>query len=245
MKDQDTSGDEGHGLRPLERESLRNRVYEELRAALLGGRFAPGQRMTIRALANELGTSPTPVREALGRLHAERVLDLRPNGTAIIPVMTRTRFKQITAIRAALEGLAVEEAAERMEPQDFDALTDILEQMLDLIDRQELSRYMTLHPDFHFGIYRCAGNPLLVDMIHGLWSQCGPVLTYVEPDYIRQRSGSREHQNVMMALRKRDGAAARAAITRDILNAAEYIQSLANDRGEIYPPNAAVEPSLV
>ncbi len=232
------SGVKGGGLRPVERESLRDRVYEELRTALLGGHFAPGQRMTSRALASELGTSPTPVREALARLHAERVLDLDANGTAVIPVMTLARFREITSIRASLEGLAAEEAALRVRAEDVDALAAILEQMKELIDLKQLGQYMKIHVDFHFGIYRYAANLLLVEMIQELWSQCGPVLTYVEPDYVRQRSGSREHQNVINAFRKHDGAAARAAVVRDILNASAYIQSLANECGEIYPPGA-------
>ncbi len=216
------------GLEPIERSSVRNRVYEQLRAAVLGGRFLPGQKMMIRALAAELGTSPTPIREALTRLHAERVLDLQANGTAIIPIMTEQRFEQITVLRIGLEGCAAKEAARYIKDEEIDALDETLQRMLRLIEIKSLDQYLVLHRDFHFGIYRCARNQLLSSMVEDLWAQCGPTLTCVVPDYVLRRSGSREHWNAIEALRHRDGEAARAAIARDIQKDAEYIKALLN-----------------
>lgn len=230
---------EGYGLKSIQREVLRDRVYDELRAALVCGRVAPGQRVTIRALADQLGTSPTPVREALTRLHAERVIELNPNGSAVIPVLTRERFEHISEIRSALEGLAAEQAARRMCPQEVEELEQIVQRMLALIDRGALDEYLELHRDFHFRIYRCAGNPLLVAMIEGLWTQCGPALTYVVPDYVLQRSGSRQHRLAVDALRRGDAIASRKAITRDIYDAAKYIKGLADHSGEIRRRKAA------
>jgi DNA-binding GntR family transcriptional regulator len=223
-------------LQSLERESLRGRVYGELRGALLGGRFASGERLTIRALAQALGTSPTPVREALMRLQAERALDLQANGSALIPVMTRGRFEQVTTIRLALEGAAAGLAASRATSDDLDDLSSILQQMVALVERTELDGYLELHRDFHFRIYRCSGNPLLVGMIEGLWMQCGPVLTYVLPEYVLRRSGSRQHQMMVEALRQRDSDGAREALVQDISGAAEYLQTLADGTGVIRPP---------
>ena len=100
-----------YALRPVGRDSLRDQAYAAIRDGVLAGRFAPGERVTIRALAASLGTSPTPVREALNQLVAEGTFELLPNGSASIPAMTLDRFAQLRAMREALEGLAAERAA--------------------------------------------------------------------------------------------------------------------------------------
>ena len=72
----------------------------------MAGRFQPGQTVTLRGLARSLGTSPMPVREALRRLIAERALDLGPNRSARVPVVTSAKYAEICEVRIALEGLA-------------------------------------------------------------------------------------------------------------------------------------------
>src|ERR1044072_9457936 len=94
----------------LQRNTLNEEVYQQLKQALMTGRISPGSTMTIRSLAASFGISPMPVREALRRLVAEHVLVLLPNRSVSLPVITRERFREITRIRTSLEGLAAEEA---------------------------------------------------------------------------------------------------------------------------------------
>src|SRR5215467_10221414 len=89
----------------LQRNTLNEEVYQQLKQALMSGRIAPGSTMTIRSLAASFGISPMPVREALRRLVAEHVLELLPNRSVSLPVITRVRFREITRIRTSLEGL--------------------------------------------------------------------------------------------------------------------------------------------
>ena len=102
---------DGLDLPKLQRNTLNEAVYQQLKQALMSGRIAPGSTMTIRSLASCFGVSLMPVREALRRLVAEHVLVLQPNRSVALPVITRERFREITRIRTSLEGLAVEEAA--------------------------------------------------------------------------------------------------------------------------------------
>src|SRR5512145_494581 len=101
---------EGLDLPKLQRNTLNEAVYQQLKQALMSGRIAPGSTMTIRSLAASFGVSLMPVREALRRLVAEHVLVLQPNRSVALPVITRERFREITRIRTSLEGLAAEEA---------------------------------------------------------------------------------------------------------------------------------------
>src|SRR5215468_7993257 len=91
--------------------SLRTQVYESLREALTAGRFRPGQKLTFRFVADALGVSLTPVREALRRLVAEGAFEMQPNRSVRVPPMTRAKVLELRDIRMAVEGLAAEKAA--------------------------------------------------------------------------------------------------------------------------------------
>ena len=95
----------------LERETLHDRAYLELKKAIMSGAIRPGATITIRAMATALGTSPMPVREALRRLVAERALEMLPTRSVTLPLMTAERFDEISRLRIALEGLASEAGA--------------------------------------------------------------------------------------------------------------------------------------
>src|SRR5262245_60852792 len=124
----------------LQRNTLNEEVYEQLKHALMTGRIAPGSTMTIRSLAKSFGISPMPVREALRRLVAEHVLVLLPNRSVSLPIITRERFREITRIRTSLEGLAAEEATPLVG-------ADVLRRMAALNDEMERPG-QTRHPEY-------------------------------------------------------------------------------------------------
>src|SRR6476659_3132276 len=108
--------------RDLADTSLRSQVYESLREALTAGRFLPGQKLTFRFVADALGVSLTPVREALRRLVAEGAFEMQPNRSVRVPLMTREKILELRDIRMALEGLAVEKAANLADRQQVAGL---------------------------------------------------------------------------------------------------------------------------
>lgn len=85
-------------------ENLQERLYQRLREDLLAGRFQPGERLKIRDLANQWGTSPMPVRAALQRLVAEGALEGEAQRSLRVPLMTRERFLQILQVRLSSKG---------------------------------------------------------------------------------------------------------------------------------------------
>lgn len=90
-------------MKPVDRESLQQQSYQALREALMKGRFMPGDTVSLRNLAQELGTSPMPVREAVQHLIAEGALVLRPNRTYAVPEMTREILAELKKLRVLLE----------------------------------------------------------------------------------------------------------------------------------------------
>lgn len=212
------------GLARLERETLHERAYEEVKKAIMGGAIAPGEPMTIRALAKALGTSVMPVREALRRLVAERALELLPNRSVSLPVMTADKFDEIVRIRLALEGMMAETAAKHITPDELKRMSRLNEEMI-LKLRQGAKKYLALNQEFHFQLYLAARMPQAMSIVETLWLQIGPFLRHVSSDF-DQADFLDHHEAMLKALAKRDGQRARAAIEADISEAAETILTL-------------------
>ncbi|MEF9672627.1 GntR family transcriptional regulator [Pseudomonas sp. PCH446] len=171
----------------------------------------------MQDLAERLGTSVTPVREACLRLVSERGLELRSGRFATVPPLTRARYLEVRTIRIALEGLAVEMATHNVTEADLTKLAE-LHNLFDEADRNNDSLAAMHHNrEFHFALYRLSGMDMLTAQIEGLWVSMGPILnlfyTFGHNSYI----GADEHLVLMDALREKKPAKARKAITDDIL----------------------------
>src|SRR5262249_18516943 len=92
----------------IEYKTLNDRAYDEIKKGLMAGKISPGQPVVIRTLAENYGISATPVREALQRLVAERLLEMLPNRSIAVPELSAEKFVELVRIRTALEGLAAE-----------------------------------------------------------------------------------------------------------------------------------------
>jgi DNA-binding GntR family transcriptional regulator len=207
----------------LQRNTLNDEVYQQLKQAIIAGTILPGSAMTIRSLAASFGISPMPVREALRRLVAEHVLVMLPNRSVALPAFTRERFRELTRIRTSLEGLAAEEAAARIDRRTIDSMADINSRM-EQKDAPNQSDYLVLNREFHFSLYQSAGLPTLLSIIESLWLQAGPLLNIQQRVYSAANRTIQAHHRVLLkALRRGDGAAARSAIVSDIEEAAEII----------------------
>jgi DNA-binding GntR family transcriptional regulator len=210
----------------LQRNTLNEEVYRQLKHALMSGRIAPGSTMTIRSLAKSFGISPMPVREALRRLVAEHVLVLLPNRSVSLPIITRERFREITRIRTSLEGLAAEEATPLVG-------AEVLRRMVTLNDEMERPgqtrqpEYLIKNREFHFCLYQSSRLPTLVKIIEALWLQIGPLLTIQQQEFASASVlVQTQHRRLLKALKKGDAAEARGSIVKDIEDAAKIIDAM-------------------
>lgn len=227
-----------NALQPIERETLWDQVYIQLRDALFAGKFEPGVRLVLRDLADSLGTSITPVRDAVARLVANGVLKQGPRNAALVPDIGAVALSHLIIVRTELEGRAAWEAAHNANEKTVAELEKLLARMRKLITDRNLAGYLDLHRQFHFGIYEMAAIPILYDMIEGLWLRCGPVLSFVIPDYVYLLKGMDHHLKLLEALRKPDPPMAKAEIVADIEEAGQYLLSLADAHGRIVRPAA-------
>ena len=220
------------GLQPIENGTLGQRVYNELRDYLMVGGVQPGEKVTLRQLTTAFGTSLMPVREAVQRLAAEGALEVLPNRAIRVPLMTKARVHEILHIRLTLEGMAVEEAARRIQPDtiaQLEALNDAFNE--EMRTRHESARMFRANKELHFTIYRAAEMPTLLGIIENLWLQIGPFLHFALG--LRGREAMSKyapdcHHRLIEAMRRRDGAAAREALAGDLCGAVELMLRLGN-----------------
>lgn len=210
-------------MQPLSLEPLHERAYNALLSALRTGRFRPGEAMTIRGLGKELGISATPVREALQRLIAAQALQLLPNRSIIVPVLTRSRFDEITKIRVRLEGLAAAEAVGRLSATDLQALEGHMGAMEQAIAERRFADYLLHNERFHFTIYEAAEMPYLRQLIELSWLQTGPWLNMLASEGRFHETANSIHDEIMRALLAGDIEGTREAVQRDILEAARHL----------------------
>lgn len=222
-------------LTDLERSPLWDRAYAALKAALLAGKYPPGQRVVLRQVADDLGISLTPVRDAVNRLIAERVLErggLGPAGAAVVPLLDEDQFNQLMTVRASLEPQAAALAAVQATPEQVDAVERCLTEMKRSVEEDRTDRYLEAHSRFHFGIYRICGMPIIEEIIEGAWLRCAPTLTLTLPENVPSLKRYASHVATVEALRRHDGPAAAAAVRADIESAREDICAMLRERAQ-------------
>lgn len=208
-------------LEALEKENLGETVYARLADALMKGRFAPDARLTIRELAQSLGTSVTPVRDAILRLIQDDALVQKSAREVRVPVITAERYREIRMIRLKLEGLAARETVLRAGPADIERLRDLISRNEQAIADRNWSEALELNQTFHFALADIAGLPLLRGILHRLWLQMGPLIAEAyEPG---GRVMIDHHHELLGAVKAADADAAERAIASDISDAADII----------------------
>lgn len=218
-------------MRPIVHQTLSAKVYQDLREMIISGQLQPGERLTLAGMAAALGTSAMPVREAINKLAADEALEILPNKSVRVPVMTRARFQELVVIRLVVEGLAVETAAKWITAEQLTRLAG-LEQAFSTeiaLAEPDVNQLIHINKQLHFTAYAAAQMPALSSLIEGLWLRIGPVLNLdLRNSRSRRRSDPpavKAHRALLEALRAGDGAAAKAALAMDINNAAEVILS--------------------
>lgn len=210
--------------------TLVQQVYAEMREWLVSGALTPGEKVSLRTVAERQNVSMMPVREAVSRLVADRALEVLPNRAVRVPVLSLPRFRELTTIRIAIEGFAVERAAQLRTAQELVAM-----QRFDAAFRRQCER---ARPDpvaavkanraLHFAVYRAARLPALVTIIEALWLRIGPVLNLDlrgSPERLKMGGAEACHADLVAAIERHDKRRARAALVADISRAAAFIES--------------------
>lgn len=205
-----------------------DQVYAGIRTKLITGAYAPGQKLTLRAVAHEFKVSMMPVRDAIKRLAAQGALQLNPNRTIQVMAPSQEQFEELLKIRAALEGLACEHAVKSMKETDINKIRLIGQRFEKeaLRLRPNPESLAKMNRDFHFSIYRACKMPQLIAMIENLWVQLSPTLSLGirhTAQGLTLRDAQRNHVRLIDSICKRDATRAKQALVADIREAGELI----------------------
>ncbi|MER9316241.1 GntR family transcriptional regulator [Mesorhizobium sp. M0659] len=215
-------------LASVGRETVQDRVYLELRRALICGIFESGQVLTVRGLAEVLMTSTMPVREALGRLVAEKALEPLLNRSVRVPTITVERLDDLLRARILVEGEAAALAASRISDAKVADVVKILDQWEDMRTAagRDVDVEVRLNQTFHFTIYENCGSPTLIPIIESLWLQSGPCTRYaitaataggdIDADHY--------HKQITEALIARDAVKVRELIIADMTHSFGFLR---------------------
>ncbi|GCA51062.1 MULTISPECIES: GntR family transcriptional regulator [Sinorhizobium] len=204
-------------LSKLDRGNLSEQVYAAIRGTLMDGRYEPGERLRISGLADELGVSITPVREAIFRLVSEHALEMKAATAIHVRNLAPAELREIQFIRHHLEGESAALAAERITSKQLANLEHLQEafRVAAGTDPQEAS---LINRQFHFAVVAASDLPLVFATVENMWTLMGPLLrTFHMTVPVRDlTSGAHKHYDLLRALAKRDAAGARAAMQEDI-----------------------------
>lgn len=217
MEDPLVSAPQAPLLQALPRDAtLTEQVYQRLRLALLTGAIRPRQKMTTRTVADWLGVSATPAREAMARLVAEGGLELARNRIVQAPLMSLEEAEEIYEIRILLEGKLAHEAARTKERQYLADLERIFGEYRDMAGSPPAEMMMRNYA-FKFTVFRAAGMPTTLRILEGLWLRIGTHMHLLKPRSQVESMTLRNFAHILDAMRQGDGAACREAMQRDLI----------------------------
>lgn len=197
-------------------------VYRGLRERILFGGVPPGSSVTLRGLAESLGVSPMPIREAVRRLIAERALKMQDNRRVFVPPMSEPRFQEIVFARLALEPELAARAMDRIGKVQIAHIASLDRAVDRAMAEGDVPGYMQSNYRFHFAIYDEAGAETLRALVESIWLQFGP---FMRMAYGRLGTSTLEdhHQAAIAALKRGDRNALKAAIAADISQGMSFI----------------------
>ncbi|MBP3629047.1 MAG: GntR family transcriptional regulator [Anaerotignum sp.] len=147
---------------------LRDVVFNTLRDAILTGKLVPGERLMENQLAEKLGVSRTPVREALRMLELENLVELVPRKGAQVLDMSEKDIVNILEVRSALEGLATSVACKKMSKEDLQQLKNMEVDFEKAVAENDVEHFVDIDEDFHDLIFAATENDKLINIFRNL-----------------------------------------------------------------------------
>ncbi len=187
--------------------TLREIVADELRAMIMRGDLQPGERLLEDRLAEQLGVSRNPVREAIRALEGTGLVEVIPRRGAYVSSLDPDQVRQLLELRAVLEAYAAERAARRRSPADVDRLRALVDEGRRAAKDNDLVRAAGAHRDFHITIEQAAGNPYIEQAVAPLRHQTELVFSVLSDS--RAGYSWDEHERICDAIAEGDAEAAR------------------------------------
>ena len=219
--------------KPIERhQTLREKILETIRDAILKGSLKPGERVSEPELAERFGISRTPIREAFRQLESEGYLEVIPRKGAVVASLSERDVEEFYAIKIILEGFAARMAAENLSDKDIDRLEAINTKLQKLADEGDVKNFFKVHDEFHEVFIKAAGNDKLLELINQLVMKFKRLRLASLSRPGRMEVSVKEHQQLIDAFKRHDGHGADSLVRHTATIGAEaLIDSMPEDVG--------------
>ena len=183
---------------------LRDVVFNTLRRAILKGELKPGERLMEIALAEKLGVSRTPIREAIRKLELEGLVVMAPRKGAKVASITERDLNDVLEVRKGMEVLAISLACQRITREELEKLDEIEKRFQAQIEAGNLTELAEVDVEFHDTIYKATNNQRLVQLLNNLREQMYRYRVEYLKDIAVRRTLAEEHRSICQALKAKD-----------------------------------------
>ena len=206
-------------------------VYKALREHIVNGDLEPGTRLLQKKIAEELGVSEIPVREAIRHLQAEGLVVVTPHSGAEVASFRPEEIEEALAIRGVLEGFAARNAVRRATPGAIAELRSILGDMERCVENDDRASYGILNRKFHTKLYALSPYPKLQKMIEEIWYGAERSRSVFKLAPERLHPSHREHLAILEALEKGDEEQVERLVRLHRSNASRTLLDSVNKKG--------------
>lgn len=202
---------------------LREVIFNTLREAIIVGELKPGERLMEVQLAEKMGVSRTPVREAIRKLELEGLVEMYPRKGALVANLSVKDIMDVLEVRATLDGLASSLSAARITDEEIKELKHVQSQFMNYIDKDNLQGSIKKDVEFHDIIYRSSRNDKLLQIANNLREQIQRFRVIYLKDFSSTSELVKEHTDILDAIIRQDTEASRDYAQRHINNQEESI----------------------
>lgn len=202
---------------------LRDLVFDYMKEAIITGKLKPGERLMEVQLAERLGVSRTPVREAIRKLELEGLVVMVPRKGAYVADLNAKDLLNVLEVRSSLEGLAASLAAERITDEELEKLKSIVEEFRVKMDEGDLEALIRLDKEFHDLIFAASRNDKLIQIMNNLQEHVHRFRVKYITEGKKAKRIYQEHKKIAELIEQRDANGARKWAEKHVRNFQEEV----------------------
>jgi DNA-binding GntR family transcriptional regulator len=206
-----------------ERKSLGEDVYDHLKQAIIDQDIEPGARLVENRIAQMLGISRTPLREALHKLEREDWIEKIPSGGFKVVTLTREDIEETFGIRSVLEAYAARLAAQKHRTSDLIPLEKVMTQFQECLEKKQTARLPEINTEFHDLLYAMSDSPRLIKMISQLQAQISRFRQIILKQTSFALESCQDHIDMLSAMKQRDADRVESLVRAHILKGKQAV----------------------
>ena len=205
---------------------LYSKVFVEIENNILNGKYKSGHNLTEKGLADELGVSRTPIREALRQLELEGLVKSIPNKGVIVTGITHQDIEDIYSIKMSIEGLAARLATQRIDEEELTSLEEIVDLTEFYLKKNDFDRLLKLDSEFHETIFKASKNWPLKNMLRNLHNYVKGARINSISSPGRANKMLEEHKRILEAIKEKNPDKAEELTKEHIVNTMKNLQDV-------------------